>query len=318
MSFPDLRDFDPANIDPETAELNAKLERDLSALPPIYMFRPQDIRISRAAGRSIWGPIRYVAEARNRMITGPAGEILVRMFIPAEVRAVYLHLHGGGFMLGRADHFDEALHRIAKRCRVAVVSVDYRLAPEHPYPAGPDDCEAAAVWLVENCEAEFGTTQLVIGGESAGANLAAVTLLRMRDRHGFNGFDGAVLTYGAFDLSLTPSARNWGEKNLILTTRLIRWFHENYVPSGDFADPDISPLNADLADMPPALFTVGTLDPLIDDSMFMHMRWLAAGNLSELAIYPGGAHAFDAFPIELGRRANARIRAFIMRITNEK
>ena len=317
MPYLDPQLFDPATIDEETAELNAKIERDLSALPPIYKFQPQDIRASRAAGNSIWGPIRHVAEARDRFISGPAGDIPLRVFIPDEVNGIYLHMHGGGFMLGRADHFDEALYSIAKRCRVAVVSVDYRLAPEHPYPAAPDDCEAAAVWLVENGQAEFGSSNLVIGGESAGANLAAVILLRMRDRHGFSGFSGAVLTYGAYDLSLTPSARNWGEKNLILTTKLIRWFHNNYVTSADYAAPDISPLNANLTGMPPALFTVGTLDPLIDDSLFMHMRWLAAGNTSELAIYPGGMHAFDAFPIEIARRAKARIRDFIRGLTRK-
>jgi acetyl esterase len=88
--------------------------------------------------------------------------------------------------------------------------------------------------------------------------------------------------------------------------------------SGNYADPDISPLYADLSGMPPALFSVGTLDPLIDDSMFMHMRWQAAGNSSELAIYPGGMHAFDAFPIELARKANARIREFVMGLTNDR
>ena len=218
-------------------------------------------------------------------------------------------------MLGQADHFDEPLYTAAQKCHMAVVSVDYRLAPENPYPAGPEDCEAAAVWLVEHCRAEFGSKKLFIGGESAGANLAAVTLLRMRDRHGFSGFSGAILTYGVYDMSMTPSARNWGERNLILTTKLIRWFNENYVPAGNFADPDISPLYADLHGLPPALFTVGTLDPLMDDSMFMHMRWLAAGNLSELAIYPGGIHAFDAFPIELARQANTRIKEFINGLT---
>jgi len=311
MNFIDPQVFDPTAIDSETLELNSKIEKEMSALPPIYTFKPRDIRAARAAGNSIWGPIRHVAQARDRMIAGPDGDLRLRVFIPDEVRAVYLHMHGGGFMLGQADHFDEALNAIARTCQVAVVSVDYRLAPENPYPAGPDDCEAAALWLVEHCRAEFGATRLLVGGESAGANLAALTLLRMRDRHGFSGFCGAVLTYGAYDLSMTPSARNWGERRLVITTNLIRWFHENYVPSGNYTDPGISPLYADLHGLPPALFTVGTLDPLIDDSLFMHQRWLAAGNPSELAIYPGGIHAFDAFPIALARKANARIAEFV-------
>ena len=84
------RVFEPANIDNETAELNSKIEKELSALPPIYTFRPQDIRAARAAGNSIWGPIRHVVEARDRMIAGPAGEIRLRVFVPNKVQAVYL------------------------------------------------------------------------------------------------------------------------------------------------------------------------------------------------------------------------------------
>jgi acetyl esterase/lipase len=309
--------FDPGRISAETAELNSKVEKQLSAVPPAYTFQPREIRAARLAGHSIWGPIRHVDEALNRKIVGPAGEIALRVFVPEQVKAVYLHIHGGGFMLGRADHFDELLSTIANKCQVAVVSVDYRLAPENPYPAGPDDCEAAAVWLVENCLAQFGSNKLLIGGESAGANLSTVTLLRMRDRYGFTGFCGAVLTYGVYDLSMTPSARNWGERNLILTTKLIRWFNKNYVPDGNFENPDISPLHADLSGMPPALFTVGTLDPLIDDSLFMYMRWLAAGNKAEIAIYTGGIHAFDAFPIEIAGQANTRIREFILEMIND-
>ena len=89
MNLIDPRVFDPANIDSETTELNSKIEKEMSALPPIYSFQPQDIRAARAAGHSIWGPIRHVAEAQDRMIAGPAGEIRLRVFVPDEVQAVY-------------------------------------------------------------------------------------------------------------------------------------------------------------------------------------------------------------------------------------
>jgi acetyl esterase len=134
----------------------------------------------------------------------------------------------------------------------------------------------------------------------------------MRDRHGFRGFCGAVLTYGAYDMSMTPGVRRWGERYLILNTKIIEWFHENYVQGGNVFDPDISPFYADLSGLPPAFFTIGTMDPLMEDSLFMHMRWLAAGNPSELAVYPGGIHTFNFFPIELARKANTRINEFII------
>jgi hypothetical protein len=92
MPFFDSRIFNPETIDAETAALNAKIERDLSALPPIYRFEPRDIRASRAAGNSIWGPIRHVSEAQNRVIPGPAGDIPLRVFIPDEVSGIYLHM----------------------------------------------------------------------------------------------------------------------------------------------------------------------------------------------------------------------------------
>ncbi len=304
-------EFDPQSIDPETRTFNDKIEKQLSELPPLYTFEPPVIRKAREAGHSVFGPIKRRKEAQARVIPGPSGDIPIRVFTPQKVQGVYLHIHGGGFMLGQADHFDETIVGVGKACNVAVVSVDYRLAPENPYPAGPDDCEAVALWLAENSLSEFGSQKLVIGGESAGANLSAVTLLRMRDRHAFTEFSGAVLTYGGYDLSMTPSCRRWGERNLILTTKIVEWFHNNYAPVDKFTDPDVSPLLADLMNMPPALFSIGTLDPLLDDSLFMHMRWLASGNLSELAVYAGGIHAFNAFPIQLAHKANTKINEFI-------
>ena len=229
-----------------------------------------------------------------------------------EVRGVYLHIHGGGHVLGSEDMMDPALDTLANRAGAVVVSVGYRLAPEHPYPAGPDDCEAAAVWLVENARREFGSERLAIGGESAGAHLCAVTLVRLRDRHGATPFCGANLVYGIYDLTFTPTVRNWGERILVLSTPIIEWFSNHFVPDkSKRGSPDVSPLYADLRRLPPALFTIGTLDPLLDDSLFMASRWSAAGNRAELAVYPGGVHGFNLFPMPLAEAANRRCQAFV-------
>ena len=315
MTDKDLLDpgvFDPKAVDPETMKFNKKLEELLATMPPTQSKTPQEVREERESGVGWMGPVKRLDEAQDRTIQGRGRDVPVRIFVPDEVQGVYLHMHGGGFVLGRPYHFDEALARTAERCKVAVVSVDYRLAPEDPYPAALDDCETVAVWLAEKAGSEFGSERLIIGGESAGANLSVVTLVRMRDRHGFTGFLGANLVYGCFDISMTPSQRNWGERNLIISSPVIEWFNHHYVPQVEKRrDPDVSPLYADLSNLPPALFTVGTLDPLLDDTLFMHVRWAAAGNPSELAVYPGGTHVFTMFPIKIAREANRKIAAFI-------
>jgi len=225
----------------------------LSVVPGTYSLTPQQIREDREAGKGLW-PVTRLDEVQNRSVPGNSGEILIRIYVPEKIRGVYLHFHAGGFMIGRAHHADIGLVSLANSCDIVTCSVDYRLSPENPYPAGPDDCESAAVWLVENAKQTFGTEVLLIGGESSGANLSVTTLLRMRDKHGFTGFSGANLLYGIYDLNLTPSARNWGEApNLILTTKLIEWFNENYVSSDYYEDPGVSPLYADLNELPPAL-----------------------------------------------------------------
>jgi acetyl esterase/lipase len=230
---------------------------------------------------------------------------VLRTFVPDEVRAVYLDVHGGAFFMGAARMDDHPNAALARRAGVATVSVEYRLAPEHPYPAAPDDCEAAALWLLANAKREFGTDRLLVGGASAGANLAAVTLLRLRDRHGAaRAFRGANLVFGVYDLAGTPSQRGAGVPS----------YRDLYLPG--WTDerrrhPDVSPLHADLAGLPPALFTVGGADPLLDDSLFMALRWRAAGSRAELAVYPESLHGFTLFPTAMARAANARIAAFV-------
>ncbi len=305
--------FRPDAIAEDTKRINELVEGLLATVTPTNARQPPEIRAEREAGTGVFPPLILLPEAQERFVEGPAGRINLRVFIPEKAECVYLHIHGGGWVLGAAHHQDPLLKLIAENCNAAVLSVDYRLAPENPYPAGPDDCEAAAVWLVKNCVSEFGTDKLMIGGESAGAHLSAVTLLRLRDKHGCTDFRAANLVFGAFDLSFTPSTRNWGERNLILNTPIIEWFSNHFVPAARRQDPDVSPLYADLRDMPPALFTVGTLDPLLDDSLFMHDRWIAAGNQAELAVYPGCIHGFTAFPNEAGRTATLRQLAFLNR-----
>jgi acetyl esterase len=245
-------------------------------------------------------------------IPGPAGPVGLRILAPEDgSRGVFMHIHGGGWVLGAANHHDPMLERLADSTQLTVVGVGYRLAPEHPYPAGPDDCEAAAVWLAENAEARFGGSLLAIGGESAGAHLAAVTMLRLRDRHALTPFQAALLTYGCFDLRGSPSVGAFGDRSLILNAPVTRWFADQFVAGRDLEDPDISPLFADLAGMPPALFTVGDTDPLLDDSLFMAARWAAAGNDARLEVWPGGIHAFDYFETDYGMAARGRMHDFL-------
>jgi len=314
--------IDPAvfrqdSIDPETAAHVAELEELLSALPKIHEIGAPAVRELRAVGegaladqpksdKAFWMEAEALGLKAPLRVGRPDGT----------PRGIYLHIHGGGWCVGRADGQDQFLEYFMTTYNMAVVSVEYRLAPEHPFPAGPDDCEAAAVWLVENAVKEFGTDAIVIGGESAGAHLAALTLLRMRDNHGYTGFRGANLLYGAFDLSMTPAVRNWGERHLILNTPVTEWFGDQFLPPADFPrekrrDPSISPLYADLRDMPPAIFSCGTLDPLIDDTLFMASRWTSAGNAAELHLYPGGVHAFNAFPTKIAEAANTRMMSFL-------
>ncbi len=309
--------IDPARLGPaalsnEIRAQNAEIVSKLSALPDAWLFPPALVRERRRQGLGPFPDMPRSPRAETLTIEGRGGAIPLRVIAPENPRGVYFHIHGGGWTYGAADEQDPWLDRIADSCGLACVSVEYRLAPEHPYPAAPDDCEAAALWLVREARARFGTERLFIGGESAGAHLSLVTLVRLRGRHGLRAFAGANLFAGCYDVSMTPSAARFGDEKLILTTRDIRLFADNFCgPGVDRRHPDISPLYADLSAMPPALFTIGTLDPLLDDSLFMHARWLAAGNQAELAVYPGGVHAFNAFPIALARRANDRIHAFI-------
>lgn len=312
--------FDATLIDAETRSINTAIVERLNAVADQWSQPAPEVRAARAAGLGAFPAPVLSPRARSIEIDGPGGKIPLRVFEPQDdqgaptvPRGAFLHIHGGGWTFGSADGQDPRLERLADRLGLVVISVEYRLSPENPYPAGPDDCEAAALWLAREGAAFFGVDKLFIGGESAGSHLSLVTLLRLRDRHALSPFRAALLHAGCYDLRLTPSARRWGEEKLVLNTRDIEKFVESFIGDADPSPADISPLNADLRDLPPVHLSVGTRDPLVDDTLFLHARWIAAGNQAELAVWRGGAHVFIGFGGGLAEKALSRAETFVSR-----
>ncbi|QCQ92964.1 alpha/beta hydrolase [Rhodococcus sp. SGAir0479] len=245
--------------------------------------------------------------ATEEVADGTGSAVPLRIFTPSSgrVRGVYLDIHGGGFYMGTAAADDVRNRALAEDLELVVVSPDYRLAPEHPWPAAPDDCEAAARWLLDHAETRFGTSRLAIGGRSAGATLAAATLLRLRDRDMGHGFVCAVLQFGTYDVSAqTPPGRRIADE----------YFIQAYVGHvEDRTDPDISPIYADLHGLPPALLVVGSEDVLLEDNLAMAARLSAAGNDVELRIYPASPHGFTGHPTAIARTARDGIGSWLRR-----
>lgn len=297
----------PEAISPETAAFNARFEAQTRDLPKTHEVPVELTRKARDEGRGVFPPGGPLEGSDWHDL--PSGR-RVRLSRPAGApRGLHLHIHGGGWTLGRPSHYDRQNQRRAALTGALVVSVEYRLAPENPFPAGPDDCLAAAEWAL----AEWPDLPMTLGGESAGAHLTAATLLGLRAKGKLDRVKGAALNYGCFDLRMTASAANWGDRQLVLSTPTMRFFAGSFVPdAARLSTPEVSPLLADLSGLPPALVQIGTADPLLDDSLLMAARWAANG--VDLAIYPGGIHAFDMFDeLAIAREFYAREAAFLIR-----
>jgi acetyl esterase len=312
-----LQLFDPALLDlvDEQRAHNAALMEATAAMHDIDPASMEGIAWTRRAMApgGLFG-MRSLDHAEVREIPGPAGPISIRILRPPTVRGVYLHFHGGAFTVGSAASMDGRNWEFAQACDVATVSVDYRLAPEHPFPAGPDDCEAAARWLMANARDVFGTDRLLDGGESAGAYFALLTMLRLRDVLGeVPPFLGADLCYGGYDLSGTPSNEQLTGKVPYATggSGALRALYLPGRSRDECRDAAVSPLWAELHDLPPCLVTVGTADWLLDDNLFLGARLAAAGNAVELAVYPEGPHGIESSPTALGKIARGRIYDFL-------
>jgi acetyl esterase len=284
--------------------------------PPAHEVPVAEARAAHEAeSRELSGPGEDVAEVRDLRVPGPAGDIPVRAYRPQteeERPGVVAYFHGGGWCIGSIDGFDPLCRALANASGSIVVSVDYRLAPEYPFPAGLEDACTAVRWLAEHA-AGLGAdpARLAVAGDSAGANLATVAARRMRDEGG-PPVRFQALVYPATDAALdTASYRESGEGYGLTTASMRRWW-DLYLAGADGLQPDCSPLRTrDLAGMPPAFILTADRDPLRDEGELYARALEAAGVPVSLRRYDGAIHGFFRWlaATELSRRAVGEVGA---------
>jgi acetyl esterase/lipase len=296
-------------VDPQVEWVLARIRE--AGSPEYWQMTPQQARDwhNRKAGLLDVKP-EPVFNVEDRTISSPATDIPVRIYTPRAsdgALPVLVWLHGGGHVVGSLDSYDALCRQLALQADCIVVSVDYRLAPEHKFPAGVDDSIAALEWAGLHA-ADFGgdPARLAVGGDSAGANLASVCAILARDAGGPRlCFQLLVYPRTAADETL-PSHHEFAE-GYLLTRKTILWFHDHYRSSdADRHDFRYAPLICrDLSRLPPALVIVGEYDPLRDDGIAYATRLEQAGNAVELTQYPGMIHPFFSMSgaVDAGKRA---------------
>ncbi|TZG29678.1 alpha/beta hydrolase [Sphingomonas montanisoli] len=268
--------------------------------------------VDRMAGGHDWaelGPVAFrdYLTANRQPPTGEdnivardadADGVPVRIYRPAERTdplPVLLFMHGGGFVSGTVNNYDRLCHRIARKADCAVVSVEYRLAPEHPYPAAVEDAIAALGWVArEGGKHDIDTSRIAIGGDSAGGTLSIVAALNARDSNG-PAIRHMMLIYPGLDLeSDTESKREFGQGGYMLDAAFSAMCVGAYTPDpARRTEPNASPLRADsVAGLPSATIIVPECDPLRDDILAFSARLEAAGVPVDTKVYPGVFHGF--------------------------
>jgi acetyl esterase len=282
-------------LDPQVV---AVLEKMKAAGLPDYseLSAPEARALYIKGAKAVESPLEPVARVANRSIPGPAGEIAVRLYSPSEKRPLPLLVfyHGGGWTIGNLDTHDNVCRQLANRARCAVMSVDYRLAPEHKFPAAVDDAFAALRWAADNAAAQgWDASRVAVGGDSAGGNLAAVCALLARDAGG-PALAFQLLVYPATAKRPESRSHHAFAEGHLLTRRAIRWFMWNYLrDEADCEDWRWAPLAAtDLTRLPPALVIVAGHDPLLDEGIAYAEQLRRAGNSVKLSNYQGMIHAF--------------------------
>jgi acetyl esterase len=292
-------------------QVQALLDQAAAAgAPPLRALTVQEARAGMRSMIPVKGDGPNVGRVVDRAIQGPGGEIPVRIYWPEGVEPfpVVVWLHGGGWVLGDLDTADSTCRNLTVKSGAIVMSVDYRLAPENPYPAAVDDAYAAVSWAAANAQEIGGDVgRVAVGGDSAGGNLATVTALQAK-RDGGPALCYQLLVYPVTDGKMSYPSYQENGTGYQLTADTMQFFYELYLGDRDPADPLVSPLYAsaeDIAKLPPALVITAEYDPLRDEGEAYARRLEQAGVTVKLTRYDGQIHGFfglDAF-IDAGKTA---------------
>ncbi len=233
-------------------------------------------------------------------IPAPHGSIPARRYVPKILRQsnglapCLIFFHGGGWVIGNLDSHDVVCRKLAEEGQLIVISVDYRLAPEHKFPAAVDDALAATAWIADHArELGIDAARLLVGGDSAGGNLAAVVAISSRDGKG-PPISGQVLIYPATDFAMSHASHREPETSILLTHSVIRWFRDHYLNgAADGEDWRASPARVkDLSGLPPAYVLTAGADPLRDEGEEYAQRLKEAGVAVTFRTFPGQFHGF--------------------------
>ncbi|PVH72282.1 alpha/beta-hydrolase [Cadophora sp. DSE1049] len=313
--------FDPASNSEQSRQLNDAIEQEFDAAAAWYQIGAGKYRRMRWAGESALPPPVVLPQALDITIPsrGKGREIPCRLVYPQArktdeerkgVKGVVLHIHGGGWVLGDEKSYDTLLQFYADVGDLVAVSVGYRLAPEDPFPKGPEDCIDAGEYLVKNAESMYGAPLMFIGGESAGAHLSVITTFHLlKTQPDFKLPGGLLLDFGCYDLSKLPAARHF-HRNIVLNGPIIDHFVNAFLPNHTIEERRagaVSPYYEDFSPfrgrLPSALFTIGTEDPLVDDTVVMSVKWMMFGGEAVVKVYPGACHGFIGFAPTLLKEA---------------
>ncbi|MDE0801881.1 MAG: alpha/beta hydrolase [Acidimicrobiales bacterium] len=277
-------------VDPQVQTILDGLAAAAETGPALTDQSPQEVRESFAM-MAVLGTPEDVHSVEDSTVPGPVGDIAVRIYRPSEGGPLpaLVWYHGGGFVIGDLDSHDAVCRSLASRAGCVVVSVDYRLAPEHPFPASPDDAEAAFDAIRARAD-DLGIDpdRIATGGDSAGGNLAAVVANARRGQVAFQ-----MLIYPVTDMNRTSDSYRDNAEGYLLTAEMMAWFEGHYTGGVDLDDPRVSPLfEDDLSGVAPAYLVTAEFDPLRDEGEAYGKRLADAGVTVQMQRYEGMVHGF--------------------------